>query len=361
MKIDMRKKSVINLYTRRAYCIILMIATYVVLLSCAFYTAGKLLGWFPYVSVIGLAVLDAEGILYTVLRLAFFRRPFDSNGDLLPGRRRTSKILLVIFTVVHFNLITYIIPSREFWAFVPFFMLPTAFFLDARLVIAEGAGLLASTFASWILLGDRLLPESGASYGADIAIRVVCLFLSAGALVYLVVLCNRLLVRDLETLSDYDHLTGLHNRRRMEEIIEEARDSGGEYSLAMLDIDDFKHINDTYGHNYGDTVLLRIAKLIKRNISTGETAFRFGGEEFLILFKRGVKAASEACEMLFEEIRTESFSPMQDVKICVTMTAGVGPLHIGDSVRDAIMKADSNLYRGKKTGKNQVVSDEIEG
>ena len=163
---------------------------------------------------------------------------------------------------------------------------------------------------------------------------------------------------ELELLAHQDQLTKLYNRHYMMDKLEEALNEGETSYLAIIDIDDFKMINDTYGHNAGDYVLRNVARIMKE-VCDKSLISRWGGEEFLILSAGDVNSNGRILiERLRSKIEDEDFT-FNDQHIKVTITAGLSALERGRSVDDWIKESDDNLYSGKKNGKNQVVYQKI--
>jgi diguanylate cyclase (GGDEF)-like protein len=153
-----------------------------------------------------------------------------------------------------------------------------------------------------------------------------------------------------------DGLTKISNHRtlieNMKEGISEAGRTGSPMSIAIFDIDDFKKVNDSKGHVYGDQVLADVAQIIKSNIRDTDLAGRYGGEEFMVLFSN---ADLETASNIAERIRSAVESNLFVDGITVTVSGGV-KRHEGESVADLIHAADRNLYEAKKNGKNRIVS-----
>jgi len=163
--------------------------------------------------------------------------------------------------------------------------------------------------------------------------------------------------RELDLLSRTDPLTGLLNRRGLEEIlkneVEGLVSSGETVSLALLDIDDFKAINDNYGHDCGDFVLRELGGLMNASVRSQDTAIRWGGEEFLILFPDLEEAGmKEAAERICCSIAVHEFV-YGGKRIPVTVTAGVARCSRDCSFEEALKQADEALYLGKRYGKNR--------
>ncbi len=163
----------------------------------------------------------------------------------------------------------------------------------------------------------------------------------------------------LEELAYSDPLTGLSNRRffleETKRAIEYARRYGEPASVLMLDIDNFKLINDEYGHDVGDIALKKLAEVIKRNIRGSDIAARFGGEEFVVFLPR---TDERGAELVAERIRRDfKKDPIKvdNREVLTTVSIGVAELDREDDIEDLIKKADTALYRAKKTGKDKVI------
>jgi diguanylate cyclase (GGDEF)-like protein len=156
----------------------------------------------------------------------------------------------------------------------------------------------------------------------------------------------------LREMAQVDPLTKLYNRRYMKKCLDGAKDHGTAGFLAMADIDDFKQINDHYGHAAGDEVLMYVSNAMKEVCMDCEVA-RWGGEEFLI-FSEKAENGAELMEALRERIAAEPVQWEQNT-IPVTITVGVSTRKDGQSVEDWIRDADQKLYHGKNHGKNRIV------
>lgn len=159
----------------------------------------------------------------------------------------------------------------------------------------------------------------------------------------------------LEDEASTDPLTKALNRRSFLRKLGMMAVSGPAFSLIMFDIDHFKSINDTYGHDVGDAVLREISQLVRDNIREIDTLARWGGEEFMVLSpKSSLELAEQLAERLRNAVAEFSFTgvPRQ-----VTSSFGVA-LHTGDeSGEDLVKRADNALYKAKETGRNKVVMD----
>jgi two-component system cell cycle response regulator len=164
-------------------------------------------------------------------------------------------------------------------------------------------------------------------------------------------------------LAVTDALTGLNNRRYMEAHLkalgEAALSAGQPLSVLLVDVDNFKAINDTWGHAAGDTILRELAARFRRNTRAVDTACRLGGEEFVILMP--ATSLGDACqigERVRHSIACELFRINRDSKIAVTASVGVASLEgAHDSLERLLARADQALYAAKKEGRNRVVAD----
>ncbi|MDX2289743.1 MAG: PleD family two-component system response regulator [Hyphomicrobiaceae bacterium] len=159
-----------------------------------------------------------------------------------------------------------------------------------------------------------------------------------------------------------DSLTGLHNRRYMEThlatLARRARETSGALSVLLADIDHFKHVNDTYGHDVGDMVLREFAARLRRNTRGADLACRLGGEEFLIIMpETTLPRAYQIGERLRARIAAEPFQVGGGHLIRVTSSVGLATIEGLDDTPDAVIKrADLALYAAKRRGRNRVVS-----
>jgi len=156
-----------------------------------------------------------------------------------------------------------------------------------------------------------------------------------------------------------DPLTGLLTRHNLEIIIEKQKDilsvTGGKMSLLFMDIDNFKKINDIYGHIAGDEVLKEVAKIIKSSIRKSDYAFRYGGEEFLIVLPFTNK---EEAFRIAEKIRkTIAETPIKynEFSIRITVSIGVSEFDFNKTIKENLEIVDQKLYQAKNSGKNKII------
>ncbi len=164
----------------------------------------------------------------------------------------------------------------------------------------------------------------------------------------------------LEYLATHDSLTELYNRRVLERRMTEEMDRATRYghviSACMLDIDHFKSINDTYGHQAGDNVLQNVAKIFKNTIRKTDYVVRYGGEElFAILPETWLAKAKELAERLRSHIANHPFPIEGNKELKLTVSIGIAtfPEH-AKSWQELVEVADSTMYTAKKAGRNQV-------
>jgi diguanylate cyclase (GGDEF)-like protein/PAS domain S-box-containing protein len=173
---------------------------------------------------------------------------------------------------------------------------------------------------------------------------------------------KRRLIKQLEFLSTTDTLTGLPNRRmlvkRLESEIERAKRYKSDLSLILCDLDYFKEINDSFGHNVGDKVLMEIGLILGQHIRTSDIVGRYGGDEFmLILPETSVSGAQDMAERIRQAV--EDMELILSGGKIARMTVSVGISHCRGSDVDLyqmINKIDDALYTSKRTGRNQVYS-----
>ncbi|PLX36827.1 MAG: PleD family two-component system response regulator [Hyphomicrobiales bacterium] len=161
-----------------------------------------------------------------------------------------------------------------------------------------------------------------------------------------------------------DGLTGLQNRRYLEThlgtLVEQARDRSKALAALIVDLDYFKAVNDTYGHDAGDEVLREFARRLRKNVRGIDLTCRYGGEEFVIVMPETDRAQAYAiAERLRQRVAGEPFMVLGGAKaIDVTISVGVATLDHADDTPETILKrADNALYMAKRSGRNKVVAD----
>lgn len=160
-------------------------------------------------------------------------------------------------------------------------------------------------------------------------------------------------------LARHDPLTEALNRKGLDEALEReigaVRRLNTPLSLSMLDIDNFKRLNDQLGHEAGDKALIHLVNLARRCMRPSDTLARYGGEEFVILMPDTTQAQGiEAMTRLQREL-TKAFFLADGQKVLITFSAGVAELREGENGHDAVCRADKAMYLAKRAGKNRVV------
>lgn len=218
------------------------------------------------------------------------------------------------------------------------------FMLPERMAWAANVFLLALTLpVAWIVIDHPL------------AARVVATFLATSAFSAIFIRVISVQQEQLHALAVTDHLTGLANRTLFDSALEQAigqhRRSGADMTLVALDLDHFKVINDTLGHEAGDEVLQGLGELLRKRVRRSDKAFRLGGEEFVVLlYGTNEENGRRFAEELRQEVEEFPFLPGHRV----TTSLGVASLTNGEDPRSWLKRADDNLYRAKGAGRNRV-------
>lgn len=164
---------------------------------------------------------------------------------------------------------------------------------------------------------------------------------------------------ELQKQSNVDPLTKLFNRKALEidgkEMLKHSNERNLKLVALMIDADDFKKINDTFGHIAGDKVLILLAKLFKTSIRDYDRAYRYGGEEFLIIFNRATKEeAIPVAERIMKAVRNNKLIYKNQV-IKITLSMGMTEHQKGDTLESMIERADAAVYQAKQEGKDRLV------
>ena len=166
--------------------------------------------------------------------------------------------------------------------------------------------------------------------------------------------------RDLHRIAQTDGMTGLLNRRAFEEILARELHSlyraGKPLSVLMIDIDRFKEVNDTWGHQAGDVVIRRVAWALQSSLRPGDALSRFGGEEFVILLR---DTTTEQSEEVAGRLRAQ-IAGLADLpgSIRLTVSIGVAAGRFMDTPEELLRRCDAAMYLSKKGGRNLVTVDE---
>lgn len=170
---------------------------------------------------------------------------------------------------------------------------------------------------------------------------------------------NVLLHEEAQRLSLTDGLTGIYNRRYLQmhsrQVLAAAVRFNRPFSILMMDLDHFKQVNDTYGHNRGDAILIEFSKRVSAALREVDTFARYGGEEFVcLLSETAVDGAMTTAEKILEAVRSAPFGEPRDPPVTLTVSIGIAsyPVH-GETFRSLIESADRALYGAKKEGRDR--------
>jgi diguanylate cyclase (GGDEF)-like protein len=172
---------------------------------------------------------------------------------------------------------------------------------------------------------------------------------------------SQILMGKLRDTSLRDGMTGLYNRRFLEEVIDkimsQANRNKETYSVLMLDVDFFKMVNDTYGHDVGDKVIVALAKVLKSSIRESDLAIRYGGEEFVILLSNATdEGTMQVANKIHSGFAALSFDVGSSETLKKTISIGISKFPTdGDTIWKCIKYADTALYEAKNTGRNKIV------
>ncbi len=230
---------------------------------------------------------------------------------------------------------------------------------------------MTTLFIAIVLLLSDTMPAIPAATPAERLVTLICFSLSVGRFVYLglygnamrAVLYQRSLElkranRRIEELAEIDELTGAFNRRRMMRSLDEestrVQRSGSPFSVALIDLDFFKRINDRYGHPTGDEVLRTFAITIFANIRATDKFGRYGGEEFLLLMPDTPNDVAarilDRLRVITSELDWSAFSN----GLNVTISAGVATMRPDETSDSILARADAALYVSKDNGRNRI-------
>lgn len=223
--------------------------------------------------------------------------------------------------------------------------------------------LTASTIliATLVLLYQNLFPEQFFHYSkqellVNIAIQVPLTLIIAAYMLSKFTDTISHKNKTLETLSNHDELTTIYNRRfiynfmnHLQTIVSQETPS----YIGLIDVDNFKYINDTYGHNIGDQVMISVAKHIKRSLNNTGLVGRYGGDEFIIIF---TDSHTKPCQRILNHISNlNSIQKELNLSEAVTISGGFAIFDNTRSIDQVLSTADQRLYAAKSNGKNQII------
>ncbi|MGE7919874.1 diguanylate cyclase [Viridibacillus sp. NPDC093762] len=208
-----------------------------------------------------------------------------------------------------------------------------------------------------------IVPNGLTIFKSIFILRYTSLIGAASVLYYFVLMerkqCN--LNNQLEFIAWHDSLTKLLNRNKFFEIVEENRKATNEnHYLAMVDLDYFKNLNDTYGHVAGDQILSEIGSIFKNYENDYVKVGRYGGEEFIIYQGHtNFEQAVRYIDAIQQEIRTTPFYIDENLTTYVTVSIGIAELKKDITLQEAVKRADQNLYIAKQKGRDQIEASEV--
>jgi diguanylate cyclase len=205
-----------------------------------------------------------------------------------------------------------------------------------------------------------LIPDGLQVFKSIFVIRYAS-FLAVAFIYYTFILLaykNEDLQKQLAFLACHDPLTGLLNRNKfLEDVEKKIAANHGQHYIAMADIDQFKKLNDTYGHLAGDNVLREMASILKKYESPDVKVARYGGEEFIMYLRASdEKEAIQVLEQMQNEIRSTLFKVDEKRTIHVTVSIGFAGIEKGCPLQDAIREADHRLYLAKESNGDRLVA-----
>lgn len=348
---------------------------YMAQLSYGLWYAVVWAGWFgdlvwveaSTLALAGLGVMATQGVFLVLLRTGLnlrFREPSLTFAQILVGI--SWGMVLIAFSHEMRGLVL---------AAVMIAMLFGVFALSRRRFIALAA-FAAVAYMTVSLIERSFFPEplSDAFYLASSVMLVAVLFWTAWFGSYVSNLRHRLqerneslrvLLEENRRLAERDELTGLHNRRfvlqALEALAARTLRDGVAFSLCIIDLDHFKSVNDRLGHNAGDAMLVRFARVIEdelrdmdfvaRNTELDRTFARYGGEEFILLLPATGLAGALTCA---ERLRARMEAEFSQTKVRVTLSAGVAEHDGVEHIESLLRRADRALYEAKAAGRNRV-------
>lgn len=303
-----------------------------------------------------LSAIHLVGVLVFVLSYALLKNNrFDLSGAVLAFMILISSVCTVVFVGNQNLTVLYPFTVLLILLVVPF----------KRRAIPWTLGSILPLLAVCIYLSDRVLIPLFDIGRANTILAVANILVFFQTVVVLLLLEKSIhsfvssylheQVQELQNQANMDPLTGLANRRYAEAYFNQLSHTGkGKHYVVMIDIDDFKQVNDTYGHEAGDLVLKEISSIMSQNMRKSDLVARWGGEEFLLVICDTEKdAALRVLNKVHGKIGQHVFTTGDD-SFSVTVTAGMSEYRAGQTNK-CIDECDRKLYSGKKGGKNCVV------
>lgn len=311
-----------------------------------------------------LAGLAGAGLVLglSLLWLRLARRPRRVNGLAMVTAASDVTMVTLVLALLTFESPAAALNSAVVWCCYPLAIFATALRHDVRVTLFAGLLALAQSAALWgLVAGLASEPLVSATYGTVTPSTQVqrLVLLVAVTLVTAMVVFR---AQRLTQFSATDGLTGLPNRSylntRVPHLVRDARAQGHTVSLALVDLDNFRHINAELGHLCGDRALRHAVKLLRQELGREEPMIRAGGEEFVLVLRLPIGAAWERMEVLRRKLEASPFVPEAGVEPRrLTLSAGLASCPQDANDLSGLMKrADQRLQRAKQAGRNRVVA-----
>jgi len=165
---------------------------------------------------------------------------------------------------------------------------------------------------------------------------------------------NSYLLEQIYQITLKDHLTDLYNFRKLNNIIDKNYKNKKPFALIFMDLDDFKKVNDNFGHNYGSKALIEFSEILKSIIDNNEYAFRYGGDEFIVILEnRDLNLARDFAETILKKVKNHTFLKNDKLQVKLTLSIGIShyPL-ISKKKKEILTQADQAMYKVKKRKKD---------
>lgn len=323
---------------------------YMLVFSGSVFIHGVLAAMFAVGGRMGFMAMNlASLVFYALWLISFSHRPV--NAAML--------LLLYLDVVVHACVYNLYLGKGPAFFLYPFIIIPVTFFLSIRdlkdrhpmfnsVVLAVLSALLMLATLFFQPLAPLEDPRQVEQF-FQVNVLLCTLLLSVYTSEFMTETLNT--QKTLSFHADNDQLTGLRNRYGFAKEVE--RFHGTQYCVVMGDIDDFKQINDRYGHTTGDLVLSKVSQAIRTSVSKEDALCRWGGEEFVMVLRADQEAACAVVERVRRKLSGIVVDPGSSS--AVTMTFGLADCLEADSFNELVRIADENLLRGKASGKNCLV------
>ena len=288
----------------------------------------------PLVLIEHLVLWGVAALLIGNLGLRFYALPAGPEGASAIMTSLLWLPLLFVFSAVAFDGETSLRYSAALFVLIVLVTLPHALASMAGPLVTDGLGVMLQAYLAYAVM------IVGLFFFADVQQRVAAMEETA---------------RTMRKLANTDALTGLANRRQAEEQLarelRRAERYGRVFSLLMLDIDNFKDLNDRFGHQAGDDVLMDLSRRLEAMVRASDTVARWGGEEFMLL---APETQLEDARRLAELVRRHVDDNLLADRFAVTVSLGVASYRPSDTVQSLVARSDAALYLAKRGGRNQV-------